>query len=106
MRNTLLSILTLPVMIFSYKEALQLIPVKVEGQLLEQFSGQPVDRAYVYVVQGEEETFTDSQGKFKLNTWQKLPVVLTIDHKEYEPQKITIRTVSDKIVIRLKKKSS
>ena len=106
MRNTLIGILSIPVMIFSYKEALQLIPTTVQGVVIEQSSGKPVNKAHVYTIRGEEEVLSRTSGEFSIATWQKLPVTVVIEHKDYETVKVTVRNSSDKLIVKLLKRSS
>lgn len=106
MKDTLFSLLSILIMIFSYKEAVQLIPFTVEGTVAVQTDGAPVSKAHVFVVNGEEEIFTDDNGKFKLITWQSFPVEVTISHSDYEEQKVIIRSTARKAQVLLKKRSS
>lgn len=105
MRHTLIGILTLSAMMFSYEEIKQLIPSTVEGIVKEAGSGAPVPDAHVHAVRGEEESLTDAKGMFRLNTWQKFPVLLTIEHKGFESQQVVIASASRKVVVQLKRKS-
>ena len=57
--------------------------------------------AYVYVVAGEEETLSVRDGKFSLNTWQPLPLVLVIEHSDFEKQRINIRASDKPVTIKL-----
>jgi hypothetical protein len=106
MRDTLFRFLSILIMIFSYKEAVQVIPFTVEGTVAVQTDGTPVAKAHVFVINGEEEIFTDDTGKFRFTTWQSLPVEVTVSHSEYEEQKVTIRSVAHKAQVLLKKRSS
>jgi hypothetical protein len=106
MKDTLFSLLSILIMIFSYKEAVQIIPFTVEGTVAVQDEGTPVPRAHVFVINGEEEIFTDDKGKFRFTTWQNLPVQVTISHTDYEEQKVTIRSAARKAQVLLKKRSS
>lgn len=52
----------------------------VEGVVYHDKNKNPVDKAYVFITEGEEEYLTDSNGYFKIETWQKLPLQLTVKH--------------------------
>lgn len=104
MKDTLFSLLSILIMIFSYKEAVQVIPFTVEGSVVVQSDGTPVAKAHVFVINGEEEIFTDDNGKFKFTTWQNLPVEVTISHNDYEEQKVTISSAARKAQVLLKKR--
>ena len=64
-------------------------------------SNEGVTDAYVYVVAGEEETLSLKDGKFSLKTWQPLPLVLVIEHNDFEKQQIVIRASDKPVTIKL-----
>jgi hypothetical protein len=61
----------------------------------------PVSNAYLFVVKGEEETITGSNGQFALTTWQKFPVSLSVEHPDYKKLKLLIKDAGQKQVIKL-----
>lgn len=65
--------------------------------------GKPVSNAYLYTVKGEEEALSNDKGEFKFDTWQKLPVTLTVDHSEFKKEAIKV-TAPTRLEIILKKK--
>jgi hypothetical protein len=87
--------------LFSFTYAL---PNIIEGTVVSEKTGKPVSNAHVYIVHGEEETLTNSKGEFRIESWKKLPVILTVDHKEYEKIRISISTAPGKHVVRVKPK--
>lgn len=64
----------------------------------------PVSQAYLFVVKGEEETISGSNGKFAITTWQKFPVSLTVEHPDFKKVKIEISRPDTKQVIKLEEK--
>lgn len=77
--------------------------VVIEGRVVEETTGRPVSNAHVYIVDGEEETLTNSNGEFSLETWQKLPLTLTVDtYKRYKKLSILISDPTRKQLVRLK----
>jgi hypothetical protein len=52
----------------------------LQGTVIFKESGKPFAQAYVYTVEGEEETLTNDKGEFKFTSWQKLPVTLHVDY--------------------------
>jgi len=64
-----------------------------------------ISNAYVYVVAGEEETLSIKDGKFSLKTWQPLPLVLVIEHADFEKQRLVIRNAGKPLTIKLVQKS-
>jgi hypothetical protein len=81
----------------------QLLPSIIEGKVLCN-TNIPVGGAQVYFVPRIEETITTDEGEFKIATWMPLPVTLIISHKNYESYKLTISSVTQKLVIKLKEK--
>ena len=55
-------------------------PVVIEGVVYHDKNKNPVNKAYVFITEGEEEYLTDSNGYFRIETWQKLPLNLTVKH--------------------------
>jgi hypothetical protein len=60
-----------------------------------------ISDAYVYVISGEEETLSLKDGRFSLKTWQPLPIVLNIEHKDFQKQRVVIRAAGANIKIKL-----
>jgi hypothetical protein len=60
-----------------------------------------ISSAYVYVVAGEEETLSISNGNFSLKTWQPLPLELVIEHSDFEKQKFVIKDARAPLTIKL-----
>src|SRR5262245_275585 len=75
--------------------------VAVQGVVIDKQNNQPISNSYLYIVRGEEEALTDSKGKFSINTWQSLPVTLTVDNPRYKKVSITISKAGTKHVIPL-----
>ena len=78
--------------------------VKIEGVVVSDDNKRPVSQAYLFVVKGEEETISGSNGKFTLTTWQSFPVSLTVEHPSYRKIKLSIKEPGEKQVIRLEPK--
>lgn len=56
------------------------MPVTIKGVVLDAQSGKPLAGVYLYVVKGEEESLTDAKGTFVLESWQSLPLQLTVQY--------------------------
>ena len=69
-------------------------------------SNEGITDAYVYVVAGEEETLSLKDGKFSLKTWQPLPLVLVIEHNDFEKQRIIIRASDKPVTIKLSERKN
>jgi hypothetical protein len=65
-----------------------------------------ISNAYVYVIAGEEETLSVKDGNFSLKTWQPLPLVLIIEHNDFEKQKIIIRASGKPVTIKLSERKN
>ncbi|WP_158559146.1 carboxypeptidase regulatory-like domain-containing protein [Deminuibacter soli] len=81
-------------MILSFTDMYHATPVLLRGRVVSGADHQPVSRAYITAVQGEEETLTDTSGNFTLRTWQALPVTITIQHGDYKSGKLVISDTS------------
>lgn len=81
-------------------EATPTTSVKLQGVVVGK-DNRPVPNAYLFVVRGEEETITSSNGQFALTTWQKFPVSLSVEHPEYKKLKLVIKEAGQKQVIKL-----
>lgn len=105
MSNIFLTPFSLPIiMLFSYKEVSRVIPSTIEGVVVEEGSGLPVEKAHIYIVKGEEEAITGSKGSFRILTWKKFPVNVVSEHAQYEARTTTLAGPGDKFIIRLKRK--
>jgi len=78
----------------------QPVSVKLQGVVVGK-DNRPVSNAYLFVIKGEEETITGSNGQFALTTWQKFPVSLSVEHPEYKKLKLLIKDAGQKQVIKL-----
>jgi hypothetical protein len=65
-----------------------------------------ISDAYVYIVAGEEETLSVKDGNFSLKTWQPLPLVLVIEHNDFEKQRIVIRAAGKPVTIKLSERKN
>jgi hypothetical protein len=104
MKKTLISLSIPLVMLLTYHESIRLSRIVVEGTVLTEGSLQPVVNAFVYTVPGEEETLTDKNGKFKLTTWQPMPLAITVEHGDFTTTSIKITSLPANQCIRLKRK--
>jgi hypothetical protein len=104
--NSLL--LTIPALVLDGAEtrmtAGHVLPVTVEGVVVNDASNRPVENIYVYIVRGEEEALTDSKGKFAITTWQPFPVTLTVDHIKYKKTTLVVKEPGKKQLIRVEEK--
>lgn len=85
-----------PIMLYSYAHLIKLQPFLVEGIVINLVSRQPVINAYLYIIKGEEEAITNIQGRFKIESWQKIPFTLTVEHKGYEIFRVLINDTTKK----------
>ena len=92
------------IMLMTYQESIRLSRIVVEGTVLTEGSLLPVANAFVYTVPGEEETLTDKNGKFKLTTWQPMPLAVTVEHRDFNTASIRITSLPANQSIRLKRK--
>jgi hypothetical protein len=85
-------------MLFSYNNIQQLIPVILEGIVLDKKTGRPLPGAHVYVVPGEE-AFTGADGEFMLKSWQPVPLTIIVEHTDYAAITVKITALSQKQVV-------
>ena len=77
----------------------------VQGRVVNADTGLPINGAYVYTVEGEEEALTGKNGDFKFTTWRAFPFVLTVQHRDYHKQELQITSAPKLLEIKLKKKA-
>jgi hypothetical protein len=77
-------------------------PVKLQGVVMGK-DNRPVSNAYLFIIKGEEETITGSNGQFALTTWQKFPVSLSVEHPDYKRLKLLIKEADQKQIIKLER---
>lgn len=102
----LVSCLSIPLvaMIMSITDSYRFVPYTIKGNVVAASDERPLERVYISAVIGEEETLTDKNGNFELNTWQKLPVTIQVQHADFISEKVILTDISKKQVFRLKKK--
>jgi CarboxypepD_reg-like domain len=94
LKSVFLFLITVQTMILRYAEIGNYLPILFKGRVIEAGSNRPIKGAHVYIIQGEEEAFTSSNGEFELKTMNKLPVDIIVVHKDF--RKEVIRCNSDK----------
>lgn len=77
----------------------------IEGKVIVEATGKPAAKVHVYILDGEEEALTNSQGEFKIRSWQKVPFRVTVkNYGNYKDETVTVTNPSEKLIIRLKSK--
>jgi hypothetical protein len=84
-------ILFLTIQLFFAKPAFE--ANEVSGIIICEETKLPVEKAYLYVVKGEEEATTDANGTFRFTTWQDKPVKVFVSHKNFKSRVITLNGV-------------
>lgn len=103
--NQRLFLLSSAFIIFNFSPLKLEVPTVIEGVVVADAKpATPVSRVHVFVIDGEEETLTNEKGEFKITTWQSAPITLTIEHSQYETQRIKISTTTKRQQVVLKKK--
>ena len=87
-------LLVLPALIFNTSEIYPGRPHTIQGTITNSSTGKTVDKAYIYIISGEEEALTDRKGVFSIATWQDLPVTLIIEHPVFKKKKLRITDAS------------
>jgi len=90
-------------MLFSQGASLTTVqPHVVEGKIVSESTGKPIPRAYAYIIEGEEEALTDANGRFRIQTWQKFPLTLTVKYRNRAATRLQVQDASVQQYIRLK----
>jgi acyl-coenzyme A synthetase/AMP-(fatty) acid ligase len=77
--------------------------VIIEGKVVAESTGQPVNGVHVFIVDGEEEALTNNKGEFRIRSWQKSPFRITAEkYDRYRKESIVVTDASQKHIIRLK----
>ena len=99
-RNILL--FSIAVTLFAFTVIPKKSSVVIQGTVTS--NNNPVSRAHVYVVDGEEEALTNSKGEFKIITWQNAPFTITVEHSDFETKKLRVTDAAQRQQVVLKKK--
>lgn len=94
-------LLVLPALIFNTTEIYPASPNTIQGTITNSSTGKTVEKAYVYIISGEEEALTDRKGVFSIATWQELPLTVIVEHPAYKKKKLVIKDASEHQFIRL-----
>lgn len=73
----------------------------LKGKVVNAENGQAIPGAHVFVVEGEEEGFSNGKGEFTLKTWSKFPIVLVVKSAGYPVKKINIQNPGELLHIKL-----
>jgi hypothetical protein len=65
-------------------------PLHLKGIVVDAGTGLPVDKAYLYIVKGEEETLSNNKGEFTLTSWQQVPLQVTVIHRDFKRKEIKV----------------
>ena len=77
-------------------------PLVVEGHIYFEKTSAPANRVHIYIIEGEEEALTDKNGYFRIETWQKLPLQVTVKHYQQPPLRYRIADPNVKQVLWIK----
>jgi hypothetical protein len=97
-------LIALPALIFNTSEIYPASPYTIQGTITNSSTGKTVDKAYVYIISGEEEALTDRKGVFSIATWQELPVTVIVEHAAYKKKRLIIKDATEHQFIRLEPK--
>jgi hypothetical protein len=106
MIKTILSLVLIHASIFFHSSHGEKQAELIEGIVLKFENNQPLEKALVYTILGEEEVLTNQDGKFILKTYQPLPLILHIHHSDTEDAALKVESSSKKLTILLKRKQS
>ena len=78
--------------------------ITLSGKVVDAQTNQPLSGVHVYIESGEEEAFSDKAGKFRIQSWKKLPLTLHAEHKDFQKQSLQVTAAGETIELKLKKK--
>lgn len=89
---------------FSYHKLISLNSFSVIEGVVTNEEKQPLQKAHVYIVLGEEEALTNDEGEFSFKTSQTFPLKVVIQREGYEDKTIQSDKPTEKLSIVLKHK--
>lgn len=104
MKNITLTLVGLLVLLASFTIVPQNLPIIIKGVVVEENTRKPVQNAYVFIIDGEEEDLTNSKGEFRIESWQKLPVTINVTNANYQKYSAKVNDATKQQHIRLKSK--
>lgn len=78
--------------------------VNVTGKVVDAQTNQALAGVHVYIEAGEEEAFSDRNGKFSFQSWKKFPLTVHAEHKDYQKQTLQVSAAGGTLEIKMKKK--
>ena len=75
----------------------------VQGVVLNE-NKQPLNKAHVYTIYGDEETFSNDKGVFTLRTSLALPLKLYVQYDGYSEEVIELTKAEKEITVQLTRK--
>jgi hypothetical protein len=100
-RISLLAILLVSPFLYTSYPVNPLPAAEITGTVTNARTGKALENVYLYITEGEEEAVTNSKGRFKITTWRKAPLVLTVQHPGYEKQRLKISSLPTSLSIGL-----
>jgi hypothetical protein len=92
-------------MILSYSEVQEaLLPTIIDGIIVGCKNNEPINRAYICIENGGEESVSTAQGEFKISSPQKFPVTLLISHIQFITVRVAVTACKQPILVFLKEK--
>jgi hypothetical protein len=92
-----------PLFIFSSVQQSD-FPKVIKGIVVDNSNNTPVEKAYIYIISGEEEALSSKDGSFEIITWQTFPVTIEINHDQYKSAKAIYKNADDRPLIKLQSK--
>ncbi|WP_081658844.1 carboxypeptidase-like regulatory domain-containing protein [Terrimonas ferruginea] len=75
--------------------------VVVQGKVVDARNDKPIAKVHVYVVRGEEEALTDNNGRFRVQSWQSLPLKVSATAQGFQTVSLLVKEPGKELVIRL-----
>lgn len=75
--------------------------VVLQGKVVDARNDKPIAKVHVYVVRGEEEALTDNNGRFRVQSWQSLPLKVSATAQGFQAVSLAVKEPGKELVIRL-----
>lgn len=75
--------------------------VVLQGKVVDARNDKPIAKVHVYVVRGEEEALTDNNGRFRVQSWQSLPLKVSATAQGFQTVSLAVKEPGKELVIRL-----
>lgn len=81
-----------------------MIPNIIQGKIVVQETNEPLTNAHVQILYENEDATTNLNGEFFLKSWQAFPLILVVEHKNFETELVHLKKPLNSYLVQLKRK--